>query len=308
MTTNPAIEGLHRDEVMALMSGRVQQKLLLVGADEVAHWSTGLLSQLVQEGWLRPSDNAKEIACDGCHDGHVEEVQYVDVTPDETRAYIVCPINGFTWVAEERLRQWEINALRFVAQMNAAKSAEPKSAPTPIRAPSRDPASVTFAKCWSREDGTFCFATWTNQNPDGMVEFASDRGRMTNQARLIQVLCSIWPDAISAMELLKQVYREDGKVVVNNPLECERHLGNFVTLVSDVKNKKLKRAGLNPDIIPSITAHRLLFESLQLRVKKLLWTDDPDWNVKKTQGRPGWENEVRSIDKDLQELQESEDF
>lgn len=67
-------DSIGRDEVLSLLELRTKVKALVIGADEVAEWEANLLDELVKEHWLTKIEPARVIACDGCHDDHVEEV------------------------------------------------------------------------------------------------------------------------------------------------------------------------------------------------------------------------------------------
>lgn len=83
----------------------------LLDADEVAGWTEGSLAALAALGLLKKAPPAEVIACDGCEEQCLEEVQLVG-SGDETRAMIVCsrredmePIE----VPLERLRRWTVD-------------------------------------------------------------------------------------------------------------------------------------------------------------------------------------------------------
>jgi len=83
----------------------------LLDADEVAGWTEGSLAALAALGLLRKAPPAEVIACDGCEEQCLEEVQLVG-SGDETRAIIVCSRHDDmepTEVPLERLRRWTVD-------------------------------------------------------------------------------------------------------------------------------------------------------------------------------------------------------
>jgi excisionase family DNA binding protein len=82
----------------------------LFTADEVKTWPLGLLEDLVQQGVVKPTDNAQAVTCDACSHDHVEPVTYLSNGPDgEIRAFIACPEVGRVRVDLNRLRQWAVD-------------------------------------------------------------------------------------------------------------------------------------------------------------------------------------------------------
>jgi hypothetical protein len=104
---------------------RALAKEPIFSADEVATWPESLLDQLVSEGVLKPTDNARSVTCDACGDDHVEEVQYIEAPPgSELRAYIWCPENGRVRVPLERLRCWVVNRHKLPASEEQDRAEE----------------------------------------------------------------------------------------------------------------------------------------------------------------------------------------
>jgi hypothetical protein len=95
-------------------------------ADEVGMWPDGLLDQLVANGVLQATANARSVTCDACGEDHVEEVQYIEAPPgSKLRAYIWCPLNGPVAVPLERLRCWAVNPERIPPSLLGARPAIP---------------------------------------------------------------------------------------------------------------------------------------------------------------------------------------
>src|SRR5713101_138906 len=53
----------------------------LFTAGEVADWPPGLLQELLQQGVIKPTDNAQAVTCDACGHNHVEPVTYLPSGP-----------------------------------------------------------------------------------------------------------------------------------------------------------------------------------------------------------------------------------
>lgn len=80
----------------------------LFGADWVGDWPPGLLDELLARGLIQPAEPARFVRCPGCHDDHVEQVEYVSY-PDEVRAFVHCPELGRALVMPETLLRWRVD-------------------------------------------------------------------------------------------------------------------------------------------------------------------------------------------------------
>lgn len=87
--------------------------------DEVRRWPAGVLDQFIKLGLLRQIEPAATIACDGCADGHLLEV---DVRPYPAGAIGVatCPACGQVRVKLDRLKQWSLDFSGLCAAVSAA--------------------------------------------------------------------------------------------------------------------------------------------------------------------------------------------
>ena len=85
-------------------------------ANEVSSWPAGHERLLNEAQIIRRDDNTTTVVCDACHDGHIEEVVFVESPPGSPiRAYIHCPAAGRVAVPLERLRQWVVDFERLAA-------------------------------------------------------------------------------------------------------------------------------------------------------------------------------------------------
>ncbi len=139
-----------------------------------------------------------------------------------------------------------------------------------------DPEEHTVAKFWTREDGVFCFSTRTQGHEDGRVEFAPVNNKPTNQMQLMNVLLFKHPTEVSLATLIEQVYPESKEKVRNDGAELARTLKNLRTLISDVRNKKMTPAGINPEILPSIDIETQRNATICLRLAHVRNLDDED--------------------------------
>jgi hypothetical protein len=298
---------LTKDNVLSVLALRVKLGMPVFGSDEIDDWPPGLLDDLLAEGWIRPIERARAIACDGCHDDHIEEVILIESPPGSgLRAYIPCPENGRIRVPLERLRRWEIETQKFGPATSTEIISTAIESDSPVLLSPSNPRTDTFGKWWTHEDGTFCLSTHTNHVRDGVAVFQMVNGKMTLQSRLIQALCATWPEGIQALELLNQVYELKKESVTGHPRNGMELFDNFVTLISDLKYKKLEKAGLNPEIIPSVTAGKLYRTQIFLRLAKLTPIEAPRPSRAEYQGRPDWEKEYGQLDPELLKLLDSE--
>lgn len=137
-----------------------------------------------------------------------------------------------------------------------------------------DPEKHTTAKVWSVKGGAFRMSTKTNGNDDGTVEFApTDSGKHTVQMRFMQLLCFKFPTPITLAEIIQQVYSAD-LALMGRAGELMKTLRKLRTLVSDIRTKKLAKANLNPEILPSLNIDATKDTGIVLRLAHLHRMDD----------------------------------
>ncbi len=61
---------------------------------------------MLAAGLLKEGQPSRSVECDGCEDGHVEEVRQVEYPDGKRRFFISCPECSCVEVKPERLRQW----------------------------------------------------------------------------------------------------------------------------------------------------------------------------------------------------------
>lgn len=141
--------------------------------------------------------------------------------------------------------------------------------------PRKDPKEYTVAKMWTTKDGILRISTKTEGQRDGEVEFApSASGESTLQMRLMQHLCFIFPASATLREVMEQVYREEFATIGDSLAAQKDMLHRFRSLVSDVRIKKLQKAGLNPQILPQLNVEASTETGIQLRLAHLHRLDD----------------------------------
>ncbi len=122
--------GLDEGDLPQFILDRLRAGDAIITAEEVALWPAGILDQLLADGSLQPTDNARSIACDACGRDHVEEVLYVQSPPgSDLRAYIPCPELGRTQVPLDRLRCWVISRSNLPEAVSSPNMAVPLSPP-----------------------------------------------------------------------------------------------------------------------------------------------------------------------------------
>ena len=76
------------------------------------HGPAGHARLLNEAQSIRRDDNTTTVVCDACHEGHIEEVVFIESPPGSPiRAYMHCPAAGRVPVPLERLKQWVVDFL-----------------------------------------------------------------------------------------------------------------------------------------------------------------------------------------------------
>lgn len=138
-----------------------------------------------------------------------------------------------------------------------------------------DPTRHTTAKAWTTKDGSLCLSTRTDGHRDGKVRFAlSEDGNPTYQMQLMRLLCHHDGTPVTLRSVMEQVYPEDFRSAGADGQALLKILRKIRSLVSDIRSKKLLRAGINPDILPSLNIETTIDTGLSLRLAKLHRMDD----------------------------------
>lgn len=107
-------------EQLSLIWGRADAPEPVFSGDDACRLGNGKLEALQSAGLVRRIENAQEVTCNACEDGHSEEVILLAVP--EPRAYISCPENGRIRVPFDRLLRWDIDFQRLAESCSAAIS------------------------------------------------------------------------------------------------------------------------------------------------------------------------------------------
>lgn len=216
-------------------------------ADEVSKWPPGLLDDLVANDVLQPEQPAKSVSCDACGEDHVEIVQYIESPPGSgLRGYIPCPQLGRVSVPMIRLRRWRVDMSMIVIEPAITSQNQSSIRCWP------DPKQHTTAKIWTVKSGAFCLSTTTERKDDGKVEFALVYGKPTKQMQLMRLICFMHPKGIKVAKVIEQVYPEEIAEARRDADLLKGLLKKIRSLISDIRNKKLSPAGINPDILPPL--------------------------------------------------------
>lgn len=138
-----------------------------------------------------------------------------------------------------------------------------------------DPKQHTTAKAWTLKSGSFCLSTETERNDDGKVEFPMTLdGEPTKQMQLMRLLCYKHPKAITVAEVIEQVYPDELAQARCDAEALKAVLKKVRTLISDIRNKKLTAAGINPDILSPLDVESTGTAEITLNVAHLHKPED----------------------------------
>lgn len=138
-----------------------------------------------------------------------------------------------------------------------------------------DPEQNTTAKIWTTKDGTFCMSTKTDRETDGTVQFQPrENGNPTYQIQFMRLICFHHPNPVLLKDVMREVYSEDYSVIRKDPGAANNLLKKVRSLVSDIRTKKLNKAGINPDILPPFNVESSIDSGISLRLAHLHRMDD----------------------------------
>ena len=151
------------------------------------------------------------------------------------------------WVASAAAQQRLTGIVQCAAPADADVSASQPAMPERTWP---DPKQNTIAKAWTLKTGAFCLSTETESKDDGKVEFPMTLdGRPTKQMQLMRLLCYTHPKALTVAKVIEQVYPDELTQASRDAEALKAVLKKVRTLISDIRNKKLAAAGINPDIL-----------------------------------------------------------
>lgn len=82
----------------------------VISYDETSRWPAAEREQIFNLGFLRRMEDCEWVACDACHDLHLEEVFFLpDAAAKNRQLFIYCPEVGTVPVLPERLHRWEVD-------------------------------------------------------------------------------------------------------------------------------------------------------------------------------------------------------
>jgi hypothetical protein len=214
----------------------------VVGAD-INH-VTSVFDLLAQNGVLRLTEM---VECARCHT-LIQATAFLQAVEDEDD--FECP--SCDRVVPARTQPISIyrmteQALGVVAALQQAGADGPDGTAQRVWP---DPKEHTTAKAWTLKNGTFCLSTETERNDDGKVEFPMTQGgKPTKQMQLMRLLCYKHPKALAVAQVIEQVYPDELAQARCDAEALKAVLKKVRTLVSDIRNKKLAAAGINPGIL-----------------------------------------------------------
>jgi hypothetical protein len=189
---------------------------------------------------------------------------------------------------EFSLTPWAEQALGSLGELGSGKSAsdlKARSSSKRIKALGKDgcvptdrtwpdPQQNTTAKAWTINSRAFCLSTTTGGQSDGKAEFPFGNGKPTKQMQLMKLLCFMHPKAIKIAGIIEQVYPDEFLKAQRDGKVLERLIKRIRSLVSDIRNKKLAPAGINPEILPTLDIEITAKTELVLHVAKVHKLDD----------------------------------
>lgn len=122
-----------------------------------------------------------------------------------------------------------------------------------------------------RERGSLFLQTITYGNDDGEVEFKLEYGEVTKQMALMWMLLLEWRGGLHFRKIVESLYGQEYREAYYSE---SRALMTLVTkrvrtLVHDIREKKLRPLGINPEILPKISRPKSTRSALRLQLLNL---------------------------------------
>lgn len=133
-----------------------------------------------------------------------------------------------------------------------------------------DPEVYTKARAW-RQSGSLLLSTETNGTPDGKVEFSLQENRFTLQMQLMWRLLQAWPRGLTFEDIARGLYEKDIDAALHRKSTDElTAIAKCVsTLVRNIRYDKLYPAGINPEILPSVSRTKTGQQTIRLKLASL---------------------------------------
>jgi hypothetical protein len=244
---------------------------------------------------LRPGDFACALGADTNHVTSVfdllaqREVLQLTEMVECARCHTLMPAGAFLEAVEEEddfecpscdrvvpARTSTISIYRMTEQaLGRVAAALQKSGPGGATQRVRpNPKEHTTAKAWTVKSKSFCLSTATESKDDGKVEFPMVDGKPTKQMQLMRLVCFVHPQSVAVAKVIEQVYPEEIADARGDAKVLKGLLKKIRSLISDIRNKKLTPAGINPDILPPLDVEITGTTEIALNVAHLHKLDD----------------------------------
>jgi hypothetical protein len=132
-----------------------------------------------------------------------------------------------------------------------------------------DPKVCTTGEAELSDKGVLTLRTFTDGALDGEVKFSALNQDSAKQRQLMLLLVNAWPRGVRLAVLAGQVYGDEFLAPADDPRVARARGKKIAQLFRDIRQKKLERACINPDILPTLDSPACKKGMVTLRLAKL---------------------------------------
>lgn len=132
-----------------------------------------------------------------------------------------------------------------------------------------DPKVATIGEAEINDLGVIKFRTYTDGKMDGEVTFAGMGSTVSKQRQLMFVLLNARGGRVHLRTLVEAAYEIDVRTGFDDSFTASLHGKRLAQLIRDIRDKKLEKAGINPDVLPTLHSPHVKSGMMSLRLAHL---------------------------------------
>lgn len=132
-----------------------------------------------------------------------------------------------------------------------------------------DPKVCTIGEAELSDRGAIKLRTFTNGTLDGEVTFTALNPNVAKQRQLMFMLLSEWRGGVHLRTLVEAAYGIDIRNFADDQFAAGLYGKRMAQMIRDIRGKKLEKAGINPDVLPTLRSPHIKNGMLCLRLAKL---------------------------------------
>lgn len=132
-----------------------------------------------------------------------------------------------------------------------------------------DPKICTTGEAELDKTGVITLRTFTDGVLDGETKFTALNPKSAKQRQIMMLLISAWPHGVHLKTLVEEAYGREFHAATDDAAATGVCGKNIAQLFHDIRNKKLEKKRINPDVLPTLKSPACKRGMVALRLAKL---------------------------------------